>query len=93
MEKNKKKALIKSVAAFTFAVSMFAAQSPAASAADVSAAGMLGHQIAHGESEEADEAEEAVDTTGDGDDEVNTDEAAVAAEAAEAVGAEAEAPA
>ncbi|MBD5139524.1 MAG: hypothetical protein HDT24_09470, partial [Ruminococcus sp.] len=93
MENNKKKALIKSVAAFTFAVSMFAAQSPAASAADVSAAGMLGHQITHGESEEADEAEEAVDTTGDGDDEVNTDEAAVAAEAAEAVGAEAEAPA
>ncbi|MDE7279818.1 MAG: hypothetical protein K2N26_08860, partial [Oscillospiraceae bacterium] len=88
MENNKKKALIKSVAAFTFAVSMFAAQSPAASAADVSAAGMLGHQIAHGESEESDEAEEAVDTTGDGDDDVNTDENAVAGEAAEAVGAD-----
>ncbi|MDE6599690.1 MAG: choice-of-anchor A family protein, partial [Oscillospiraceae bacterium] len=51
------------------------------------------HQSTHGESEESDEAEEAVDTTGDGDDEVNTDEAAVAAEAAEAVGAGAEAPA
>ncbi|MBP1549819.1 MAG: hypothetical protein J6A05_07420, partial [Oscillospiraceae bacterium] len=32
MDKNKKKALIKSVAAFTFAMSMFAAQSPTASA-------------------------------------------------------------
>lgn len=90
MENNKKKALIKSVAAFTFAVSMFAAQSPTASAADVSAAGMLGHQITHGENEEADEAGEAVDATGDGDDDVNTDETAVTGEAAEAVGAEAE---
>ena len=87
MENNKKKALIKSVAAFTFAVSMFAAQSPAASAADVSATDMMGHKIAVGENEE--EAEEAeTDTTGDGDDDVNTDENAVAGEAAEAVGAE-----
>ncbi|MCI9409809.1 MAG: hypothetical protein HFJ89_08345, partial [Oscillospiraceae bacterium] len=89
MENNKKKALIKSVAAFTFAVSMFAAQSPAASAADVSAADMMGHKIAVGENEE--ESEEAeTDTMGDGDDDVNTDENAVAGEAAEAVGSEVE---
>ncbi|MBQ8177386.1 MAG: choice-of-anchor A family protein, partial [Oscillospiraceae bacterium] len=37
MDNNKKKALIKSVAAFTFAVSMFAAQSPAASAMEAEA--------------------------------------------------------
>ena len=37
MDNNKKKALIKSVAAFTFAVSMFAAQSPAVSAQEAEA--------------------------------------------------------
>ena len=63
MEDNKRKALIKSVAAFTFAVSMFAAQSPTASAADVGAAGMLGNQILHSEDEENPESE-AAETAG-----------------------------
>ncbi|MGN0675014.1 MAG: collagen-binding domain-containing protein, partial [Oscillospiraceae bacterium] len=68
MDKSKKKALIKSVAAFTFAVSMFAAQSPTASAADIDNAGMVGSQISQNNDEDDDADEASLDTSDGNDD-------------------------
>ncbi len=70
MDKNKKKALIKSVAAFTFAVSMFAAQSPAASAmeeasTDVAAATALSQEEENENNEEVSASAENGDDTKD----------------------------
>ncbi len=69
MDNNKKKTLIKSVAAFTFAMSMFAAQSPTASAAEIAetatAAGTQMSRQAEDGGDEFSDVEEAGDDKGD----------------------------